>query len=104
MTDNENDDDVGPHNVFADASLPHIYTNGFSITLGNADVAFTFQMNGVPVQTLNMPHSVAKALSKKVTEVLAILESNSGIEIHDLDSIAMSMQEYVKDNANQGEM
>jgi len=103
MTDNENDEDVGPHNVFADASLPHIYTNGFRITLGNSDVAFTFQMNGVPVQTLNMPHSVAKALSQKVAETLDFLEVHSGIEIHDLDNIASTIQDYVKSKAQQEE-
>ena len=65
--------------------LSHTYFNGFSITMSNADIGILLMLNNEPASAVSMSFSTAKTLAKKLGDMIATLERESGHEIMEID-------------------
>lgn len=72
--------------------LQRIYFNGFINVLGNGDITVYLKQNNQPVAQLNMSYTVAKTLSRKLGELVAVLEERTGNEIMTTDDIAQVLK------------
>jgi hypothetical protein len=76
-----------------DENLPHLYVNGFSTTLGSADVIVVMKHNNKPVALVNMSYTIAKTLSQKLGDSISTLEKLTGNTIMTTDHIQVKVKE-----------
>ena len=57
------------------AQIPHLYANGFALSVSSADTIVVLEQNGIPIATLNMSYTAAKTLAIKLGSSVAILEN-----------------------------
>ena len=65
-------------NAINNNELPHLYCNGFTVTLTTSDVLLVLKLNDAPVAVLNTSYTVAKTLAGKLGNAIVILEDRTG--------------------------
>lgn len=60
-----------------DTDVHMIYTNGFSLGLGNADVHLVMSRNGKPCAVVNMSYTLAKTLQERLGNLIDHFESQA---------------------------
>lgn len=77
----------------ANDAVKKIYTNGFSLGLGNADTYFILLNNGQPVAVVNMSYTLAKTLHQRVGQMIAEFETRVERPMLTTDEIDRVFQE-----------
>lgn len=81
--------------ALASEVIPHLYANGFSNTMSNADVALVFEHNQKPIATINMSYTLTKSLASKLSRLITILEQGTEHEMLTTDDVAEKMQAHL---------
>lgn len=81
MTGSKPNEEILKINQIEADTTQEVYTNGFQIAFGNADVIVTFQRNGRPVQIMNMSFTLAKTLSQLLGNVIDQIETKGDFKI-----------------------
>jgi len=71
--------------------IPKAYTNGYNIKLSLSDLIITFHQNGQPFLVMNMSFITAKSLMQEIEKALKSFETNSGVLVPDMKTIAESI-------------
>ena len=79
-------------NALASENIPHLYANGFTNALSNADIVIVLERQSDPVAVLNLSFTTAKSLAHKLSQLIENLEkaSNQSIMTTDLVESALS--------------
>lgn len=75
-----------------EVDIPHLYFNGFSLTLGAGDVVMVLLRQGRQVGVLNMSYTMAKTLAEKMGHLVELLEKRTGQKIMTTDFIAEKLE------------
>lgn len=73
--------------------LEEIYFNGFTISLGNADVVIILKRNERPIATLNASYTIAKTLAEKLGNLVAGFETTIDTTVLTTDNINIKLSE-----------
>ena len=60
------------------ADLPHLYTNGFQVSVTNADISLILKLDQRPTHVINLSYTLAKTLSVKMAGVVSQFEEAVG--------------------------
>jgi hypothetical protein len=79
--------------------LPHIYVNGFSISVGNSDASLLLKFHEKPVLFISMSHIIAKTLAEKFGAVIADMEDITDRRIFTTDQLTeiLISEEQIKE-------
>lgn len=73
--------------VRARGNVPHVYCNGFALGFTNADVHLILQLNGRPVQAVNVSYTLAKTLVERLSVVIRDFEQRAGQTLLTTDAV-----------------
>lgn len=75
------------------AELPHLYANGFAISVTSSDVTMVLEQNGRAIATVNMSYTVAKTLSMKLGGGIGSLEEATKRSMLTTDEVEKLMKD-----------
>lgn len=61
--------------VYQDLGVQRIYTNGFALAIGNADMHVVLQLHTQPIAILSMSFTLAKTLHARLGQMVSDFES-----------------------------
>ena len=73
--------------ALASENIPHLYANGFTNALSNADIVIVLERQSDPVAVLNLSFTTAKSLAHKLSELISNLETASKQSIMTTDLV-----------------
>jgi hypothetical protein len=78
-------------------TLPSLYTNGFIISLNNADINITLLLDGQPVARMSFSYTIAKTLEAKLGEVIDKLQNATGQKIMTTEEVDAALRKILSD-------
>ncbi len=80
--------------------LPHLYFNGFSVTISAGDVLIVLRRQDIPIATLNVSYTIAKTFVEKLASGMTTLEEKTGKTIMTTEFIRDRLTEQEPENGD----
>lgn len=87
-------------NTLADGEFARTYCNGFTFTIGPADVSLALTVNDKPVGMVHCSHSLAKELALKLTAGITDIEKILGAPVPTLDELTKKLIDHAQSKSN----
>lgn len=68
-------------------NVPKLYANSFIVSTTTSDFVLVSQLNGVPVQVMNVSFTSLKSLSIAIDKTIKNFENKTGIDIITADQV-----------------